>query len=78
MLYCMICKGEMPEARARGKKARTCSETCQSEYRNRMRQEHAEKKCRLCGRAFRRKRNGGPVLVEHSGIREEVESVGAD
>src|SRR5215472_113064 len=72
MFYCMICKGEVQEARARGKKARTCSNSCQTEYRNRMRQERAEKKCRLCGRAFRQKRQESPVLHQHNEITEGV------
>jgi hypothetical protein len=68
----------MPETRARQKKARTCSDKCQIEYRIRMRQERAEKKCRLCGRAFRQKRKHGPVLMEHKGISEEIRALGAD
>jgi hypothetical protein len=77
-LFCMVCRGEIPLLRARSKKARTCSDQCQAEYRNRMRQERAGKKCRLCGRAFRRKREGGVVLMEHNGFTEEVGALGAD
>jgi len=78
ILFCMVCRGEMPESRARQKKAHTCSDKCQTEYRIRMRQERAERKCRLCGRAFRQKRNSAPVLMEHNGIMEEVGTLGTD
>ena len=74
-LFCMVCTGEMPEERARQKKARTCSDKCQTEYRNRMRQERAEKKCRLCGRRYRKQPSQGPVLQEHSAIVEASDLV---
>ena len=70
MLFCMVCRGEIPENRARRKKARTCSDKCQAEYRNGMRQERAEKKCRLCDRRYRSKRSYGPVLMEHNEVVE--------
>jgi hypothetical protein len=71
-LFCMVCRGEMPEDRARRKKANTCSDQCQTEYRRRMRQERAEEKCRLCGRRFRRSRNLDAVPMEHKGFNAEV------
>jgi hypothetical protein len=72
MLFCMICRGEMPEKRARSKHAKTCSDKCQTDYRNRMRQERARRICRLCGRRYRQPRNGGPVLMEHKAFVEKV------
>jgi hypothetical protein len=74
-LFCMACRGEMPEERARKKKARTCSNKCQAEYRNRMRQERAERKCRLCGRRYKKKRSGEPVLMEHNDFAEASDLV---
>ena len=35
-LFCMVCRGEMPEDRARRKKAHVCSEKCKAEYRRLM------------------------------------------
>jgi hypothetical protein len=68
--FCMVCREAMPDKRARQKKAYTCSDKCQAEYRKRMRQERAEQKCRLCGRRYRKSRSHGPVLMEHSSILE--------
>jgi hypothetical protein len=72
-LFCMVCRGEMPEDRAKQKKAVTCSDKCQTEYRNRRRQERAQTKCRLCGRRFRQSRNHRPVLMEHNEVLEIVQ-----
>lgn len=70
MLFCMVCRGEMPEQRARQKKANTCSEQCQGEYRRQMRLERDKRICRLCGRRFRRQRNREAVKVDHNEVWE--------
>lgn len=51
-LHCVICTGEIPEDRAR-RRARTCSLDCQRLLNNLKREQHASRKCRLCGRRFR-------------------------
>jgi hypothetical protein len=73
--FCMICRGQMPEERARTKKARTCSDKCQAEYRNQMRQERAGRKCRPYGRRYRKHRSPEPVLMEHNRIAEASDLV---
>jgi hypothetical protein len=49
-----LCKGDIPADRAR-RGAVTCSDSCAREYGRQRRSEHAQKKCRLCGRRFRRR-----------------------
>ena len=71
MFFCILCRGEIDPARAR-RGGVTCSETCQKEYRRLKRQESAQRKCRLCGRRFRRSLKLDPVLKAHSGILETV------
>lgn len=52
MLFCMVCRGEMPEDRARQKKARVCSEACKTEYRRLMGLERDKRICRLLWQAI--------------------------
>jgi len=59
-----LCLGDIPVQRAR-RKAVTCSNECQREYRRIRRQEGAGRKCRLCGRRFRRSPELDPVLMAH-------------
>jgi hypothetical protein len=59
-----LCLGDIPGKRAR-KKAITCSDECQREYRRIRRQEAAGTKCRLCGRPFSRSSKLDPVLMAH-------------
>ena len=59
-----LCLGDIPAERAR-RKAVTCSDECQREYRRIRRQEAAGIKCRLCGRRFRRWSKLDPVLMAH-------------
>jgi hypothetical protein len=51
--YCILCRGEISEKRAR-RGAITCSKDHQQEYRRQRRNERALWKCRLCGRRARR------------------------
>jgi hypothetical protein len=74
----MVCRGEVPENRARQKKARTCSEKCKAEYRRQMGQERDKRICRLCGRRFRKARVLEAVNMDHNEITEEVGALGAD
>lgn len=53
--YCILCREPIPLKRS-VRRAVTCSETCAKEYRRQARQDRAEKKCRLCGRRFRKAR----------------------
>jgi len=59
-----LCLGDIPAKRAR-RKAVTCSNECQREYRRIRRQEAAETKCRLCGRPLQRSSKLAPVLMAH-------------
>ena len=61
-----LCRGEIPEDRVR-KKAVTCSNDCQREYRRLRRGQAAEAKCRLCGRRFRHSAKPEAVLMAHGG-----------
>ena len=75
MLFCQVCRGEVPSERARRKKARTCSDKCQAELRRQMGQERDRRICRLCGRRFRKPRTLALVNMDHSGILEASELV---
>jgi hypothetical protein len=75
MLFCMVCRGEMPEERARQKKARVCSEKCKAEYRRMMGLERDKRICRLCGRRFRKARSLEGVNTDHNEGMEAVSLV---
>ena len=53
--YCMVCRGEIPADRVAHHSA-TCSDHCQKQHKREMQTVRSGKKCRLCGRAFRRPR----------------------
>ena len=69
--YCILCRAEIPEKRAR-RGAITCSPDHQQEYRRQRRSERALKFCRLCGRKARRPKVVASVLQEHSAIGEQA------
>lgn len=71
IFHCILCAGPIPEDRVK-RGGCTCSAPCQKEYRRRKRNLSARRRCRLCGRAFRRSRKSGAVLMPHSGILEVV------
>jgi len=60
-MFCILCRGEIDGARAR-RGAVTCSDGCARELYRQRRQVTAEKKCRLCGRRFRKGKAVGGVL----------------
>jgi hypothetical protein len=54
-MFCILCRGEIDGARAR-RGAVTCSDGCARELYRQRRQGTAVKKCRLCGRRFRKRK----------------------
>jgi len=74
-LYCMVCRGEMSDERARQKKARVCSEKCKAEYRRLMGLERDKRICRLCGRRFRKARSLDAVNMDHNEVFEAASLV---
>ena len=74
-LFCQVCRNEIPEDRARQKKARVCSEACKAEYRRLMGLERDKRICRLCGRRFRKPRSLEGVNTDHNEVLEAVSLV---
>ena len=52
--YCMVCRRVVPELRVR-RKSPYCSKECRGVSRRARRDWMAKRRCRLCGRAFRRR-----------------------
>ena len=69
-LFCQVCRGEIPEDRARQKKPRVCSEACKAEYRRLMGLARDKRICRLCGRRFRKARSLESVNTDHNEVLE--------
>jgi hypothetical protein len=69
--YCILCRSEIQEKRARRGPITCCSDHGQ-EYRRQRRSERATKFCRLWGRKARRPKAVTPVPVEHSAIGEQA------
>lgn len=63
MMFCILCRREIDGARAR-RGAVTCSDGCARELYRQRRQATAEKKCRLCGRRFRKRNSVDGVSAD--------------
>jgi hypothetical protein len=67
-IFCVLCREEIPPERT-ARRAVTCSERCAKEYRRQARQDRAGKKCRLCGRRFRKARPVEGTVSASAGFR---------
>jgi hypothetical protein len=72
--FCILCRTEIPEKRAR-RGAITCCSEHGREHRRQRRAERATKFCRLCGRKARKPKIAAPVLAEHTETVESSEPV---
>lgn len=70
--YCALCRSEIPRTR-QVRSARTCSNTCQAEYKRQKRAEQAKSKCRYCGRRIRQRPEQQPWRTPPNDITGESE-----